>query len=259
MNPLIVISVGNTNIHVGVIQNSALVASWRAHTETDKTADEYAILFRDFFDQISPAPSAWRGAIVVSVVPPVTLTLIQLCREHFRLDPIVVNPTLNLGMPIRYENPRALGADRLVGAVAAKQKYGAPVIVVDFGTATTFNAVNRAGEFAGGAIAPGVNLAADALYRGTAQLPRIALAVPPRALATNTVHAIQSGVLFGYVGLVEGMLGRLRAELGEPDARVIVTGGRAKLIAPYVRGIEAVDADLILEGLGIIYGRLAKT
>ena len=156
-------------------------------------------------------------------------------------------------MPIRYENPRALGADRLVGALAAKEKYGAPVIVVDFGTATTFNAVNRAGEFAGGAIAPGVNLAADALARGTAQLPRIDLAIPPQVIATNTVQAIQSGVLFGYVALVEGMIGRLRVELSEPNARVVATGGRAPLIAPNVDGIDTVEPNLILDGLHVLY------
>lgn len=200
----------------------------------------------------TPAQRVWRGAILVSVVPPLTPTILQLCREHFQLDPIVVNSTLKFGMPIRYENPRALGADRIVSAVAAKEKYGAPVIVVDFGTATTLNAINRAGEFAGGAIAPGVNLALAALVRGTAQLPQIELAVPPHVIGTNTVHAMQSGILNGYAGLIEGMIERLRVELGEANAPVVATGGRAGLIARQVPGIDAVDPNLILEGLRVI-------
>lgn len=281
MNPLLAINIGNTNIQVGIFENSTLAASWRVHSEIDKTADEYSILLGEFFgpaskrvpsslDQSenldrtsaacspdedssrSPAKPAWRGAILVSVVPPLTPTILQLCREHFLLDPIVVNSTLKFGMPIRYENPRALGADRIVSAVAAKEKYGAPVLVVDFGTATTFNAINRAGEFAGGAIAPGVNLAAAALVRGTAQLPQIELAVPPHVIGTNTVHAMQSGILNGYAGLIEGMIERLRVELGEANAPVVATGGRAGLIARQVPGIDAVDPNLILEGLRVI-------
>ncbi len=262
MNPLLAINIGNTNIHLGIFQNAALAGSWRAHAEPDKTADEYTVLFQEFFSEVgtgcNPVPT-FRGAILVSVVPPLTPTLVQLCRDHFHLDPIIVNSNLTTGMPIRYENPRALGVDRLVGAISAKEKFGAPVIVIDFGTATTFNVVNRAGEFAGGAIAPGLNLAADALYRGTAQLPRIDLAVPPRAIASDTVHAIQSGVLFGYVGLVEGMIGRLRDELGEPKARVIATGGRANLIAPQTHGIDAVEPNLILEGLRIIFEKVVTS
>ena len=257
---LLAVNIGNTHIHIGVFETAGIAAAWRVHTESDKSADEYAVLLRDFLDSAghSPIRSENWGAVLVSVVPPLTPVLVQLCRDHFQLDPLVVTPARVTGMPIRYENPRALGADRLVGAVAAKEKYGAPVIVVDFCTATTFNVVNRAGEFAGGAIAPGPNLAAEALYQRTAQLPRVDLAVPPQALATNTVHAIQSGILFGYVGLVEGMIGRLRDELGEPHAPVVATGGRAKLIAPYVRGIRAVEENLILEGLRMIYALNTK-
>ncbi len=253
---LLAINIGNTNLHVGIFQDAALIAYWRAFTDSEKTADEYATLFCDFFDQIGAGfrPAAdWRGAVLVSVVPPLTPTIQQFCHDHLHLDPLVVTANLKIGMPIRYENPRALGVDRVVSAVAAKEKYGTPVIVIDFGTATTFNAVNRAGEFTGGAIAPGLNLAADALYQATAQLPRINLAVPPSAIATNTVHAIQSGILFGYVGLVEGMIARLRDELGEPNVRVIATGGRANFIAPHARVIDVVDSELILHGLRIIF------
>ncbi len=249
---LLAINIGNSNIAIGVFKTSTLVASWRAHTEVDGTVDEYAILLNDFFENAALTTDGWRGAIIGSVVPPLTMTFQELCRRHW-VDPLIVSSQLKTGMPIRYEDPRALGVDRLVEAVAAKSKYGVPVIVIDFGTATTFNAVNRAGEFAGGAIAPGLNLAADALYRATAQLPRIDLAMPPRATATNTVHAMQSGILFGYLGLVEGLVKRLRDELGEPTARVIATGGLAPKLAPQTRVIDVVDSELILNGLQIIF------
>jgi type III pantothenate kinase len=253
---LLAIGIGNSNLHIGIFREAALVAKWRAYTYSDKTADEYAVLFSDFFEQIGVRfgrSDPGRGAILVSVVPPLTPTIQQLCRDRFGLDPLVVNANLKTGMSIRYENPRALGSDRLVDAIAAKDKYGTPVIVIDFGTATTFNAVNRAGEFYGGAIAPGVNLAAEALYRATAQLPLIDLAVPPHPIATNTVHALQSGIVFGYVGLVEGMVARLRGELGEPRARVVATGGRAALIAAHTKVIDVVDSELILHGLRLVY------
>ena len=253
---LLAIAIGNSNIKIGVFDDSQLRAHWRAHTETNKTSDEYALLLDDF---LSSPPDLGGGqggvsaAIIVSVVPPLTTTFQELCRHHLELDPVIVGPKIKTGMPIRYENPRALGADRLVAAVAAKARYGVPVIVIDFGTATTFNAVNRAGEFVGGAIAPGLNLAADALYRSTAQLPRIDLVMPPRAIATNTTHAIQSGILFGYVGLIEGMVKRVREELGEPNARVVATGGLAQMLAPQTTVIDEVDADLVLHGLREIY------
>ncbi len=254
---LLAITIGNSSIGIGVFENAALAARWRAHTDADKTADEYAILLGDFFANgeagLAPAPQ-FHGAIIVSVVPPLKSTFQELCRNTFQIEPLVVGNGVKTGMPIHYDDPRTLGADRLVEAVAAKEKYGAPVIVIDFGTATTFNAVNRAGEFAGGAIAPGLNLAADALYQATAQLPRVDLALPPYAIATNTIHAIQSGIVYGYLAMIEGMITRMRAELGEPHARVIATGGRAALIAPHTRVIDVVDADLMLEGLRVIYG-----
>jgi type III pantothenate kinase len=257
--PLLVIKIGNSNITCGVFERALLIARWRMHTETEKTADEYALLLADFFAHAAFASVAWRGAAIVSVVPPLTATFQAVCRRLLQRDPLIVSAQLDLGMPIRYDPPRALGADRLVECLAAKAKYGAPVLVIDFGTATTFNAVNRAGEFAGGAIAPGLHLAADALARATAQLPRIALALPPRALATNTVHGIQSGILFGYLGMIEGMVARLRAELSEPTARVVATGGLAPMLAPHTRVIEIVDRDLILDGLKIIFDQVQSS
>jgi type III pantothenate kinase len=252
-SPLLAIKIGNSNVTVGVFVNAALIARWRMHTETNKTADEYAILFDDLFAQAAFRANGWRGAAIVSVVPPLTVTFQELCRRYFEIEPLVVTAHIETGMPIRYDNPLALGTDRWVAALAAKEKYGAPVIVIDFGTATTFNAVNRAGEFVGGAIAPGLNLAADSLYRATAQLPRVDLALPPHAIATNTIHGIQAGIVFGYIGMIEGMVARMRAELDEPNARVIATGGLASMLAPQTQAIDAVERDLVLEGLRIIF------
>ena len=253
IRPLLVIKIGNSNVTLGVFENATLVARWRIQTQADKTADEYAILLDDLFVHASIASILWRGAAMVSVVPALTTTFAELCRQLFEIVPLIAAPGVKTGMPIRYDNPRALGTDRLVAAVAAKAKFGAPILVVDFGTATTFNAVNRAGEYVGGAISPGLDLAADALHRATAQLPRVDLAMPPHVIATNTTHGMQSGILFGYVGMVEGMIARMRAELGEPDARVIATGGLAPMLAPHTRVIESVEPDLILDGLRIIF------
>jgi type III pantothenate kinase len=250
---LLAIAIGNSNVKVGVFQGVDLLAHWRAHTEVNQTADEYALLLGDFFSQAQLEPDGWCGAVLVSVVPPLTTTFQELCRQHLRLDPLVVGAGVKTGMPIRYDNPRALGADRLVAAVGAKARFDVPVIVVDFGTAITFNVVNRAGQFVGGAIAPGLNLAADALYEATAQLPRIDLAVPPSAIATNTIHAIQSGILIGYLGLVERMVRDIRAELKEPQARVVATGGLASLVASQSRVIDVIEPNLVLYGLSVIY------
>ncbi|HEX7588148.1 MAG TPA: type III pantothenate kinase [Anaerolineae bacterium] len=254
---LLVVKIGNSNITVGVFEDSTLLATWRAHTETEKTADEYSILLDDFFTSLPLSQSAvgegWKGMALVSVVPPLTATFQELCRRHLEIEPLTVGPRVKTGMPIRYDDVRSLGADRLVAAVAARAQYGAPVLVIDFGTATTFNVVNRAGDYVGGAIAPGLNLAAEALHKSTAQLPYVDLAIPPHVIATNTVHAMQSGILLGYVGMVEGMVARMRDELGEPAMPVIATGGLARLLAPETRVIQAVEPDLILYGLRLIF------
>ena len=249
---LLAIKIGNSNVNVGVFEGADLLAHWRIHTEIDQTADEYALVLNDWLSQAG-LRDGWRGAIVVSVVPPLTDTFQELCRRYIEVEPLIAGPKLRTGMPIRYQDPRSLGADRLVAAVAAKVRYGAPLIVIDFGTATTFNVVNRAGEFVGGAIAPGLVLAADALYESTAQLPRIDLTVPPRAIATNTIEGMQSGILFGYLGLIEGMVRRLREEMHEPNARVVATGGLARLIAPHTRILDHVEPDLIMHGLRILF------
>lgn len=251
--PLLAIKIGNSNITLGIFHKAQLTARWRARTETNKTADEYASLLNDFFTPAAFRVNGWRGAAIVSVVPSLTTTFQELCRRYFEIEPLIVTAHLKTGMPLRYDNPFALGTDRWVAALAAKEKYGAPIIVIDFGTATTFNVVNRAGEFIGGAIAPGLDLAADSLYRATAQLPRVDLTLPPRAIATNTIHGIQAGILFGYLGMLEGMIARMRAELGEPNARVIATGGLAPMLAPQTKIIAAVERDLVLEGLRLVF------
>lgn len=251
---LLAIKIGNSNVTLGVFDGTTLRATWRMHTEINRTADEYAILLDEFLSPgFADKNPTQVGIAIVSVVPPLTATFQNLCREHFHAEPLIVTARTQTGMPIRYDNPFALGADRFVAAVAAREKYGAPVIIIDFGTATTFNVVNRAGKFVGGAIAPGLNLAAESLYRATAQLPRIDLAMPPRAIATNTIHGMQSGILLGYVGMIQGMVERMRGELGEPNAPVIATGGLARILAPQAPVIMAVEPELILDGLRLIY------
>jgi type III pantothenate kinase len=257
-NSLLAIKIGNSNITLGIFEKAQLVGRWRAHTDTAKTADEYAILLDDFFTAPSVNQVKWQGIAIVSVVPALTPTFQELCRRQFEIEPLVATAAVKTGMPIRYDNPFALGADRWVAALAAKEKYGAPIIVIDFGTATTFNVVNRAGEFIGGAIAPGLDLAADALYRATAQLPRVDLSFPPHAIATNTIHGIQSGILFGYLGMLEGMITRMRDELGEPSARVIATGGLAPMLVSQTKVIDAVEHDLVLEGLRLVFESRGK-
>jgi type III pantothenate kinase len=228
------------------------MCSWRAETRPEQTADEYASLLFDFFAQRDLAPQV-NGVALVSVVPQLTTTFQQLARAYLKCEPFVVAPGVKSGVQVRYQDPRALGADRLVCVAAAKALYGAPALVIDFGTATTFNALDKQGDFVGGAIAPGLAMSAEALHRFTARLPLVELALPPRALAANTDDALRSGVVLGYIGLVEGLIGRLRAEMDAPQARVIATGGSAALLAPHCASIEIVEPLLTLYGLRLLY------
>lgn len=250
---LLAIKIGNTNVGLALYDGGAWQHVWRTQTRIESTTDEYGTLLLEFLEAARIERTAIRDAILVSVVPPLTQTLEEVCRRYLRLDPYVAGPDCRLGMRIVYDNPRALGTDRMVTAVGAKDRYGAPVIVVDFGTATTFNVVNRAGDFAGGAITPGLNLTVEALHRYTAQLPRVEVRLPARVIATNTVQAIRSGVVYGYAALVQGMVERIRVEMGEPEVPAIATGGLAALIAPHVPLIRAVDPDLTYHGLRLIY------
>ncbi len=251
---LLAIKVGNSNIGFGVFEGPQLTRAWRVQTQAEKTADEYASQLLDFFDGAAESLAGIDRAAIGSVVPALTTTFEQVCRRYLHCEPFVVAPGIKSGIKIQYEDPRALGADRLVAMAAAKARYGVPALVLDFGTATTFNALDAAGNFIGGAIAPGLNIQAEALHRFTAKLPLVEIAPPAHALAMNTREALRSGIFWGYAGLVEGLIARLRAEMPGPNAvRVIATGGLASLIAPHCPSIEIVDSALALEGLRILF------
>lgn len=254
MNPsrLLTIKIGNTNIGFGIFQGETLEHAWRAETRADKTADEYAALMFTFFEKENLAPASIHAAAIVSVVPALNETMRELCVKYLRVEPFLAASGIKSGIHIKYDDPRALGADRLASLVAAKKMFGAPLLLIDFGTATTFNALDARGDFIGGAIAPGLNMSAEALHQFTAKLPRIEIAPPPHALGANTRDALRSGIFFGYVGLVEGMVARLKQEMNEPHARVIATGGMAQLVASHCAVIEQVNMNLALEGLRIL-------
>ena len=251
---LLVVDVGNTNTVLGVYEGDALRAHWRIETNRKRTGDEYAVLLRGLMDLAGlPWPAATAG-IVSSVVPPVLFPLEELFRVHLRLTPLVVGPGIKTGMPILYENPREVGADRIVNAVAAYEAVKQGCIIVDFGTATTFDVVTPRGEYAGGAIAPGIMISADALYHAAAKLPRVEIVRPAKVVGRNTVASMQSGLVFGYAGLVDAIVERMRAEIDYP-ARCLATGGLAPLIAKESKTIEEADEMLTLRGLKILYDR----
>ncbi len=249
---LLTIDVGNTNISLGLYKGDSLVAVWRLATDHERMPDEYGFQMLGLIQHAGYGPEDIEGAAMASVVPPLTATFISACEAYVRQRPLVVGAGVRTGVRIRYEDPKAVGADRVVDAAAVQHLYGGPACVVDFGTGTTFDAVSAEGDYLGGAIAPGIGIAAQALFQRTAQLPRVSLERPPTAIGRNTVHAMQSGILFGYVGLVEGMVARFRAELG-PQMKVIGTGGLAELIAAETEVIEHLAPWLTLDGLRIIW------
>ncbi len=249
---LLAIDIGNTNITFGLYEGDTLGPSWRIRTIHEKMPDEYGLLMDQLFRHRGYQPEQVTGAVIASVVPPLTPVFEQACRDYVGQDPLVVNADVKTGVRILYDNPRVVGADRVVDAAAVKALYRVPACVVDFGTATTFDAVSAEGEYLGGAIAPGIGISAQALFERTAQLPRVELTRPPSAIGRNTAHSMQSGLLFGYVGLVEGMVARFKAELG-PETYIIATGGLAELVARETDVIDVVDPWLTLHGLRIIY------
>jgi type III pantothenate kinase len=249
---LLCIDIGNTNITFGLYEGQRLGPRWRIRTIHEKMPDEYGILLEQLLHHQDYQPEQVTGVAIASVVPPLTPVFQQVCLDYMGQTPLVVDAGVRTGVRVRYDNPRDVGADRIVDAAAVKVLYSLPACVVDFGTATTFDAVSTEGDYLGGAIAPGIGIAARALFERTAKLPRVELTRPPSAIGNNTPHAIQSGLLFGYVGLVEGMVARFKAELG-PQTQVIATGGLAEVIARETDIIDVVDPWLTLHGLRIIY------
>ena len=249
---LLTFDIGNTSIHIGLFDDDQLTATWRIGVEAEKLPDEYGVLLLTLLFTRRLGPQDITACIIGCDVPPLIPTFEQVCRKYFDLEPLVVGHGLRTGVRILYDNPKQLGADRIIDAVAAIRLYGAPVIIVDFGTATVFDAVNANGDYLGGAIAPGIGIASEVLFSRAAMLYRVQLERPPQAIGKNTVHAMQSGILFGYVGLVEGLVQRFRDELGG-NVRVVGTGGWAKQVAAETECIDVVDADLTLNGLRFIY------
>ena len=251
---LLTIDVGNTNTVLGLHEGPELRAHWRLTTRREQTADEYGILVRNLFATQGVAPSQVTGVALASVVPPLTSVLVALSKQYLGHEPLVIEPGVRTGMPILYEPPSDVGADRIVNGVAAFAAYGGPVIVVDFGTATTFDVVTKKGEYLGGVICPGVGISADALFQRAARLPRVDVRNPGKVIGRSTVGSMQAGLYFGYASMVEGIIARIRAEL-QDTARVVATGGLAETLAGDIPSIEAVDPVLTLTGLRLIWER----
>lgn len=255
VNTLIfVFDVGNTNIVLGVYDREELKHHWRIETNRNRTEDEFGMIIKNLFDHVQLSFSDIDGIIISSVVPPIMFSLERMCQKYFHIKPLVVGPGIKTGLDIKYENPREVGADRIVNAVAAIHEYGSPLIIVDFGTATTYCYVNESSQYMGGAIAPGIGISTEALYSRAAKLPRIEISRPDDVIGKNTVSAMQAGILYGYVGQVEGIVKRMKDKSDVP-AKVIATGGLANLIAQESTVIDIVDPFLTLKGLQLIYKR----
>ncbi len=251
---LLALDVGNTNTVIGVFDGQALLTHWRLSTRQEGTRDEYAMLLKGLFDFAGLAFQGVSAVILSSVVPPLQGPLEEMARQYFGVEPMVVGPGIKTGMPILYESPRDVGADRIVNAVAAFEAYAGPCIVVDFGTATTFDAISARGEYLGGVICPGIRISSEALFQHAAKLPRVDIARPKAIIGRNTVGSMQAGLFYGYLSLVEGVVARMRAELGD-KAAVVATGGLAQLLLTESSAVDHVDPLLTLTGLRILFER----
>ena len=251
---LLVVDVGNTNTVLGLFDGDTLVHDWRIRTVVDHTVDEYGMLIYNLYKSSKIGAKRISDIIISCVVPPMLNILEPLCRKYFHLKPLIVGPGVKTGMPIYYDNPKEVGADRIVNAVAAFEKYRRDLIIVDFGTATTFDYISAKGEYMGGCIAPGIMISSEALFERAAKLPRVELSKPKSIIAKDTVSSMQAGIIYGYAGLVDGIARRMQAE-ARGDPMVVATGGLAKIVAPETKTIAVVDDMLTLEGLRLIHLR----
>lgn len=251
---LLVMDVGNTNVVIGIFKGDQLIHQWRIATDRNKTEDEYGTLIKMFLRDENISVEEIEAVIISSVVPPLNFALERMVKKYFKLKPMIVGPGIKTGLNIKYDNPKEIGADRIVNAVAAVAEYGNSLVIVDFGTATTFCLVNDEGNYLGGAICPGINISMEALYQNASKLPKVEFAKPESVVGRNTVMAMQSGLYYGYVGLVDGIANRMKQQLSKPG-KVIATGGLAEYISKDSATIDIIDPHLTLKGLRIIYER----